>query len=30
MIFEKKPSGSRYLESFDELHEMQEEGWAWF
>jgi len=26
MIFEKKLSGSRYLESFDELHEMQEEG----
>jgi len=25
MIFEKKLSGSRYLESFDELHEMQEE-----
>ena len=24
MIFEKKLSGSRYLESFDELHEMQE------
>ena len=23
MIFEKKFSGSRYLESFDELHEMQ-------
>lgn len=23
MIFEKKLSGSRYLESFDELHEMQ-------
>ena len=26
MIFEKKLSGSRYLESFDELHEMQEKG----
>jgi len=26
MIFEKKLSGSRYLESFDELHEMQNEG----
>ena len=26
MIFEKKLSGSRYLESFDELHEMQKEG----
>ena len=25
MIFEKKLSGSRYLESFDELHEMQRE-----
>ncbi len=25
MIFEKKLSGSRYLESFDELHEMQQE-----
>jgi hypothetical protein len=25
MIFEKKLSGSRYLESFDELHEAQEE-----
>jgi len=25
MIFEKKLSGSRYLESFDELHEMQKE-----
>ena len=24
MIFEKKLSGSRYMESFDELHEMQE------
>jgi Na+-translocating ferredoxin:NAD+ oxidoreductase RnfG subunit len=24
LIFEKKLSGSRYLESFDELHEMQE------
>ena len=24
MIFEKKLSGSRYLESFDELHEMQD------
>jgi len=23
MIFEKKLSGSRYLESFDELHEIQ-------
>jgi len=23
MIFEKKLSGSRYLESFNELHEMQ-------
>jgi hypothetical protein len=23
MIFEKKLSGSRYLESFEELHEMQ-------
>ena len=23
MIFEQKLSGSRYLESFDELHEMQ-------
>lgn len=23
MIFEKNLSGSRYLESFDELHEMQ-------
>lgn len=23
MIFEKKLSGSRYLESFDELHDMQ-------
>jgi len=23
MIFEKKLSGSRYLDSFDELHEMQ-------
>lgn len=23
MVFEKKLSGSRYLESFDELHEMQ-------
>jgi hypothetical protein len=23
MIFEKKLSGSRYLESFDDLHEMQ-------
>ena len=23
MIFEKKLSGSRYLESFDELHEVQ-------
>ena len=26
MIFEKKLSGSRYLESFDDLHEMQNEG----
>jgi hypothetical protein len=26
MIFEKKLSGSRYLESFDELHEMQKKG----
>jgi len=26
MIFEKKLSGSRYLEAFDELHEMQKEG----
>ena len=26
MIFEKKLSRSRYLESFDELHEMQEKG----
>jgi len=25
MIFEKKLSGSRYLDSFDELHEMQKE-----
>ena len=25
MIFEKKLSGSRYLESFDELHEMQKD-----
>ena len=25
MIFEKKLSRSRYLESFDELHEMQKE-----
>jgi len=24
MIFEKKLSGSRYLESFDEFHEMQD------
>ena len=24
MIFEKKLSGSRYLEFFDELHEMQD------
>ncbi len=24
MIFEKKLSGSRYLESFDDLHEMQD------
>ena len=26
MIFEKKLSDSRYLESFDELHEMQKKG----
>jgi len=26
MIFEKKLSGSRYLDSFDELHEMQMKG----
>lgn len=26
MIFEKKLSRSRYLESFDELYEMQEKG----
>ncbi len=26
MIFEKKLSGSRYLESFDELHDMQSKG----
>jgi hypothetical protein len=26
MIFEKKLSGSRYLDSFDELHEMQTKG----
>jgi hypothetical protein len=26
MIFEKKLSGSRYLESFDELHDMQKSG----
>ena len=26
MIFEKKLSRSRYLESFDDLHEMQNEG----
>jgi len=26
MIFEKKLSESRYLESFDELHEMQKKG----
>jgi hypothetical protein len=26
MIFEKKLSASRYLESFDELHEMQKKG----
>jgi hypothetical protein len=26
MIFEKKLSGSRYLESFDELHEIQTKG----
>lgn len=26
MIFEKKLSGSRYLESFDDLHELQEKG----
>ena len=25
MIFEKKLSGFRYLDSFDELHEMQKE-----
>jgi hypothetical protein len=25
MIFEKKLSGSRYLDSFDELHEMQKD-----
>ena len=25
MIFEKKLSGSRYLESFDDLHEMQKD-----
>lgn len=25
MIFERKLSGSRYLESFDELHQAQEE-----
>jgi len=25
MIFKKKLSGSRYLESFDELHEMQKD-----
>jgi hypothetical protein len=24
LIFEKKLSGSRYLDSFDELHEMQD------
>ena len=27
MIFEKKLSGSRYLESFDELHKMQNKDW---
>jgi len=26
MIFERKLSGSRYLESFDELHQAQEQG----
>ncbi|MCK5487062.1 MAG: hypothetical protein KAI86_12660 [Desulfobacterales bacterium] len=26
MIFEKKLSRSRYLESFDDLHELQEKG----
>ena len=26
MIFEKKLSGSRYLESFDELHELQKKS----
>jgi len=26
LIFEKKLSGSRYLESFDELHEVQEKS----
>ena len=26
MIFEKKLSRSRYLESFDEMYEMQEKG----
>ncbi|MGM0427955.1 MAG: hypothetical protein ACQEQ7_12050 [Thermodesulfobacteriota bacterium] len=26
MIFEKKLSDSRYLESFDELHEIQKKG----
>ena len=26
MIFEKKLSGSRYLDSFDELYEMQVKG----
>ena len=26
MIFEKKLSGSRYLDSFDELYEMQKRG----
>jgi len=26
MIFEKKLSGSRYLDSFDELHDLQEKG----
>ncbi|OPX36648.1 MAG: hypothetical protein B1H12_06700 [Desulfobacteraceae bacterium 4484_190.2] len=25
MIFEKKLSGSRYLDSFDDLHEMQKD-----
>jgi hypothetical protein len=26
MIFDKKLSGSRYLDSFDELYEMQKRG----